>query len=148
MAHSNNPNVDFMAMRDWFLTDKAWKFFSLVLAVSIWLIVNKIRGESPTPAAGSQKILPLGNIPVSVVSAPSDARDFRVDPETVAVAIEGPPELLSNLQPYQVHAFVDLSDLTAASQPRQSVNVSLPSGLTFVSANPPKVDVIVLPSNQ
>lgn len=129
-----------MALRDWLLKDKAWKFFSLFLAVSIWLIINK---KSSSPDDKTQKTLPLGNISVSVVSASSDVRDFRVDPATVAVAVAGPPDLLSNLQPDQIHAFVDLTDAKIVNLTGQPVNVSVPSGLKFVAVNPSKVRVIV-----
>jgi YbbR domain-containing protein len=137
-----------MAMREWLLKDKAWKFFSLILAVSIWLIVNKIRGESPTPSAEGQRTLPLGNVPVSVVSASSDVRGFRVDPASVAIAVAGPPDLLSNLQPFQIHAFVDLTDAKIVNLSGQPVNVTVPSGLRFVAVNPSKVRVIMPPANE
>lgn len=134
-----------MAMRDWLLKDKAWKFFSLVLAVSVWLIINK---KSSSPDNNAQNTLPLGNVPVSVVSASSDVRDFRVDPASVAIAVAGPPDLLSNLQPFQIHAFVDLSDAKIINLSGQPVNVSVPSGLKFVAVNPTKVRVIVPPANE
>lgn len=135
-----------MALRDWFLRDKAWKLFSLVLAVAIWLIVNRIRGESPIPSAvATQKILPLGNVPVRVVSASVDVHDFRVQPASVAIAVAGPPNLLSNLLPDQIHAFVDLTAIAAANPSRQRVNVSLPSGLALLGVNPSKVDVALAP---
>jgi YbbR domain-containing protein len=135
-------------MRDWFTKDKGWKLFSLVLAVAIWLIVNKMRGESPMPAAVAvQKILPVGNVPVFVVSASSDVRGFRVHPAAVAVAVAGPPDLVSNLQPNQIRAFVDLTGIGAANPTQQLVDVSLPSGLTFLGVNPSKVDVTAPPKN-
>jgi YbbR domain-containing protein len=136
-----------MSMRDWFLKDKAWKLFSLVLAVAIWLIVNKMRGESPLPipTAANQQILPIGNVPVLVTPTPADARNFRVEPASVAIAVAGPPNLLSNLQPDQIHAFVDLTEVDAANPSEQPVEVSLPPGLTFLCANPVEVDVAVTP---
>jgi hypothetical protein len=81
-----------MAMRDWVTNDFGWKLFSLFLAVAIWLTVHKIY-EEPGAASGLVvgNTVTFGNLPVLVVSAASDVRDFRVAPATVAVKVSGPP---------------------------------------------------------
>ena len=75
-------------MRDWVTKDFGWKLFSLFLAVAIWLTVHKIY-EEPGAASGLAGGTPVtfGNLPVLVVSAASDVRDFRVAPATVTVKV-------------------------------------------------------------
>lgn len=133
-------------MRDWVTKDFGWKLFSLFLAVAIWLTVHKIY-EEPGAASGLAGGIPVtfGNLPVLVVSAAADVRDFRVAPATVAVKVSGSPEIMADLQASQIHAVVDLTDVQAARDLRRRVDVSTPAGVTLVSVDPPKVGVIVPP---
>jgi YbbR-like protein len=133
-------------MRDWVTKDFGWKLFSLFLAVAIWLTVHKIY-EEPGAAPGLAGGVPVtfGNLPVLVVSAASDVRDFRVAPATVAVKVSGSPEIMADLQASQIHAVVDLTDVQSARDLRRRVDVSTPAGVTLVSVDPPKVGVIVPP---
>jgi YbbR domain-containing protein len=133
-------------MRDWVTNDLGWKLFSLFLAVAIWLTVHKIY-EEPGAASGlvGGNTVTFGNLPVLVVSAASDVRDFRVAPATVAVKVSGPPEIMADLQANQIHAVVDLTDVQSARDLRRRVDVSTPPRVTLVSVDPPKVGVIVPP---
>ena len=135
-----------MAMRDWVTNDFGWKLFSLFLAVAIWLTVHKIYEEPGTASglAGGNTVT-FGNLPVLVVSAASDVRDFRVAPATVAVKVSGSAEVMADLQANQIHAVVDLTDIQSARDLRRRVDVSTPTGVTLVSVDPPKVGVIVPP---
>jgi hypothetical protein len=135
-----------MVLRDWFIKDLGWKLFSVVLAVAIWLTVYKIRSESETPAAaGGQGTLTFGNVPLLIVSAAVDVRDFHVKPAAVAVTVSGSPDDIAKLQVGQIRAFVDLTGIESARKLQRRVDVSMPSGLTFVSVEPPEVDVVVPP---
>ena len=135
-----------MAMRDWVTNDFGWKLFSLFLALAIWLTVHKIY-EEPGAASGLVvgNTVTFGNLPVLVVSAASDVRDFRVAPATVAVKVSGPPEVMADLQANQIHAMVDLTDVQSARDLRRRVDISTPPRVTLVSVDPPKVGVIVPP---
>jgi len=135
-----------MAMRDWVTKDFSWKLFSLFLALALWLTVHKIY-EEPGAASGLVvgNTVTFGNLPVLVVSAASDVRDFRVAPATVAVKVSGPPEVMADLQANQIHAMVDLTDVQSARDLRRRVDISTPPGVTLVSVDPPKVGVIVPP---
>ncbi|MGD0207844.1 MAG: CdaR family protein [Verrucomicrobiota bacterium] len=135
-----------MAMRDWVTKDFSWKLFSLFLALALWLTVHKIY-EEPGAASGLVvgNTVTFGNLPVLVVSAASDVRDFRVAPATVAVKVSGPPEVMADLQANQIHAMVDLTDVQSARDLRRRVDISTPPRVTLVSVDPPKVGVIVPP---
>jgi len=133
-------------MRDWVTKDFSWKLFSLFLALALWLTVHKIY-EEPGAASGLVvgNTVTFGNLPVLVVSAASDVRDFRVAPATVAVKVSGPPEVMADLQANQIHAMVDLTDVQSARDLRRRVDISTPPRVTLVSVDPPKVGVIVPP---
>jgi YbbR domain-containing protein len=131
-----------MAMRDWLTKNLGWKIFSLFLAVVIWLTVYKIREEPEAPVArGIQKT--YGNLPVHLLSAASDVRDYRVVPGTVIVTVSGPPDKMAVLQADQVHAVVNLTGIESSHDLSRRVEVSVPAGTTTVSIEPPEVDVIV-----
>jgi YbbR domain-containing protein len=134
-------------MRDWVTKDLGWKLFSLFLAVSIWLTVHKIYEEPKAasgPAAGNT--VTFGNLPVRVVSAAADVRNFRVAPLTVKVTVSGSAEDMARLQADQVHAVVNLTDIGPERDLHLPVDVSAPPGVTLVSVAPTKVGVIVPPS--
>jgi YbbR domain-containing protein len=135
-----------MAMRDWVTKDFSWKLFSLFLALAIWLTVHKIYEEPKT--ASRQAVgdtVTFGNLPVRVVSAASDVRDFRVAPLTVKVTVSGSAEDMAKLQADQVHAVVNLTDIGPERDLHVPVDVSAPPGVTLVSVDPTKVGVIVPP---
>jgi YbbR-like protein len=135
-----------MATRDGITNDLGWKLFSLFLAVAIWLTVHKIYEEpGAAPGLAGGNTVTFGNLPVLVVSAASDVRDFRVVPATVAVKVSGSPEVMADLQASQIHAVVDLTDVQSARDLRRRVDVSTPPGVTLVSVDPTKVGVIVPP---
>lgn len=135
-----------MALRDWFIKDLGWKLFSVVLAVTIWLTVYKIREESggSTPALAGDR-LTYDDLPVLVVSTAADVRNFRVMPDTVAVTVSGPPDVMAVLQANQIRAVVDLTGIESGKEFRRRVDVSMPPGVTLVSVKPSSVDVIVPP---
>ena len=135
-----------MALRDWFIKDLGWKFFSVILAVSIWLTVYKIRGKSEIAGfAGGQDTVTFGNVPVLIVSSAADVRDFHVRPAAVAVTVRGSSDDTAKLQAGQIRAFVDLTGIESAQQLQRRVDISMPSGLALVGVEPPEVDVVVPP---
>ena len=134
-------------MRDWVTKDFGWKLFSLFLAVAIWLTVHKIY-EEPGAASGLVvgNTVTFGNLPVRVVSAVADVRNFRVAPLTVKVTVSGSAEDMARLQADQVHAVVNLTDIGPERDLHLPVDVSAPPGVTLVSVAPTKVGMIVPPS--
>jgi YbbR-like protein len=132
-------------MSDWMTKDFWWKLFSLVLAVVIWLTVYKIREEPVVPASVVGVPLTYGSLPVLVVSAASDVRDFRVLPGTVAVKVSGPAEVMAVLQANQIHPVVDLTDIASARNLKRRVEISMPPGVTLVSVEPAEVGVVFPP---
>jgi YbbR-like protein len=133
-------------MSDWITKDFWWKLFSITLALVIWLTVYKIREEPGVPVAAVAGVpLTCGNVPVLVVSAASDVRDFRVQPATVAIKVSGPPEVMAVLQANQIHPVVDLTGVAAARNLKRRVDVSTPPGVTLVSVTPAEVEVLFPP---
>ena len=133
-----------MAMRDWLTKDLSWIMASLFLAVAIWLTVYKIREEPEAPRTRGVENT-YGNLPVHLLSAAADVRDYRVAPGTVAVTVSGPPNAMAILQADQILAVVDLTGIKSSHDSRRTVEVSVPIGTTLVSVAPPEVGVIVPP---
>ena len=133
-------------MRDLFIKDWGWKLFSLFLAAGIWLTVHKI--IEPKNAAGVSRggTLTYGNLPVFVVASAADVRFFHVIPDTVSVTVSGSSDAIAVLQANQIRATVDLTDIESARDLKRRVDVSVPSGITLISIDPPKVGVIIPPS--
>ena len=114
-------------MRDWLTKDLGWKIFSLFLAVVVWLTVSQIREEPETPAARGVENT-YGNLPVHLLSATADVRNYRIDPDTVVVTVSGPPNAMAVLQANQIHAMVNLTSIESSHDLHRPVEVSTPAG--------------------
>ena len=133
-----------MAMRNWLTKDLSWIIVSLLLAVAIWLTVYKIREEPEvTVTRGVENT--YGNLPVHLLSAAQDVRDYRVAPDTVLVTVSGPPNAMAVLQADQIHAMVNLTGIESSRNSHWPVEVSVPVGMTLVRVEPLEVGVIVPP---
>jgi hypothetical protein len=136
----------FSAMRNWLVEDVGWKFFSLVLAIAIWLTVHRILTGFALPAADSGgSTLTYGNLPVLVVAAAADVHLYRVVPDSVEVTVTGSPETIGKLQANQIRATVDLTGIDSDKDLKRGVDITVPAGVTVVSVLPDKVGVIVPP---
>ena len=133
-----------MAMHDWLTKDLGWKVFSWCLAVVVWLTVYKIREEPETSAASGIENT-YGNLPVHLLSATADVRNYRIDPDTVVVAVSGPPKTMAVLQANQIHAMVNLTNIEFSHDLHLQVEVSTPAGVTLMNVEPAEVDVIIPP---
>jgi YbbR domain-containing protein len=137
-----------MALQDLFIKDIGWKIFSLVLALAIWLTVHNILQESEPPllAAEPQPVIKtFTDVPVLIVSAAADVRQFHVTPDTVAVSVSGQRDVMEGVQVGRIHALVNLTDFNADHEQNQPVEVSTPPGVTLVSMEPAEVSVVVPP---
>jgi len=129
-----------MALRDWFIKDLGWKFFSVVLAVAIWLTVNyKNQDES---VATPRRENTYGDLPVMAIKLPTGGH-AQIAPSAVTVTVSGPSEVMASLQANEILAFVNLSGIDSGSDLQRSVQVAVPPGVTFVSVVPADVAVTV-----
>ena len=75
-----------MPLRDIVTRDLGWKMFSVALAVAIWLTVQAIsKDRGLTQSLGPWENHTFTNLPVLVVSAAADVREFKVQPASVGV---------------------------------------------------------------
>ncbi len=135
-----------MALPETITRDYGWKLFSLALAVAIWVTVNPL---SQGPAKPATSPLPgvamrtFTNLPVLVVSGAADVREVKVDPNAVTVTVSGRPEMISAMTGQEIRVIVDLTGIEAARGLRKRVDVSVPVGVAFISAEPSQVNVTV-----
>lgn len=136
-------------MREWLIKDFGWKMFSVFLALAIWLTVHKILDESVSSPAVVPALPPntvamtFTNLPVLVVSAAADVREFQVKPSAVTITVRGQPEIVAALRASQIHALVDLTDIGAARGLPRRVDISMPAGVALVSIEPAEVSVVI-----
>ena len=134
-------------LRELFIKDWGWKLFSLLLAVSIWLTVHKIIDGPKNPdAAATVSTITFDNLPVTVVSASGDVRDFRAAPTVVKVTVSGPAGIMNTLQIGQVRAVVNLTGTNLATDSHLPVEISAPTNLTITAIDPPDVLVLIPPT--
>jgi len=127
-------------LRHLFLEDFLLKFFSLILAVVVWLIVTF---ASQKEAAMTPSV--FSNLPIRIVSSSGDVRGFKVSPDEVAVTVRGSAETLQSLQSKDIQALVDLTGVTTARDLHKRVEVSVPAGVGLIRVVPDEVLVIFPP---
>jgi YbbR domain-containing protein len=126
------------------------KLFSLVLAVLIWVTVSfAIRNENAQMASVNANLpTRVFYLPVLVVSAAADVREFHVAPDQVEVTVWGEATNLMQLQDKDIRVIVDLTDIESARSMTKRVEVSTPAGITLKSVNPDIVQIVVPPKRQ
>ena len=133
-------------LRDLFIKDWGWKLFSLLLAASIWLTAHNIIEPKNSAGIHIGSTLTYGNLPVFIVASAADVHLYHVMPDTVSVTVSGSPEVISILQANQIRATVDLTDIDSGKDLKRRVDVSVPSGVTLINVDPPRVGVLIPPT--
>lgn len=132
-----------MAWRQIVTHNFGWKVLSVVLAALTWAMLRT--GLPPT--LQTNKIRKIADVPVAVLSPTGEARDYQVKPAEVAITVRGGQDLIQNLLPSDIGAFVSVAMTTnnpAFAQWRR-ILVSLPPGVQFVRAEPADVSVRIVP---
>ena len=144
-----------VTLQNIFFRDFWLKLFSLALAVLIWLTVSSfaIHKDIPPGAAWNNARLDertFYNIPVLVISAAADVRDFKVSPGEVAIKVRGETAKLKALeqkmrddpQSRDIRALVDLTGIESTRGLRKRIVVTTPADITFEQADPDEVEII------
>ena len=121
------------------------KFFSLMLAVLIWVTVSFViqKEASPaTPLTVLNEMRAFPNLPVVVMSSAADVRNFKVAPQQVEVTVQGDAGVLQKLQSADIRVLVDLTGIETAADLRKRVEVSTPAGISLVRVDPQEVNII------
>jgi YbbR domain-containing protein len=135
-----------MAKRKWITEDFNWKIFSVILAVVVWLTVNKIRNNPGAPGLLAIQNT-FTNLPVLAVSASAEVQDARIAPEAVSVTVSGAPGIMAVLETNRLHAIVDLTGIDSAHNLKWRVAVAPPPGVTLLKIDPPEV-AVTIPANK
>src|SRR5215469_2946937 len=134
-------------MREWFTKDFHWKAFSILMAVGIWLTVHRISEEPDRQATIVPGIKNSYDLPLVAVSANADVRNAQLVPKTVNVTVSGPAEIMDKLQSGEIHALVNLSELSSAENLPRDIEISLPRGISIVDVEPRQA-AVTLPKQQ
>jgi hypothetical protein len=142
-------------LRDILFNDFWLKLFSVLLAVLIWLTVwlFAIRKEvSPAAVLNNARLeeRTFYNLPVLVMSAAADVRDFKVSPSEVTIRVRGESKKMQELenklrddpQARDIRALVDLTGIEPVQGMKKRIAVTTPADITFESADPDQVEII------
>ena len=130
-------------LRELVLHDFLLKLFSLALAVLIWFTVTETQKEaSPLPhLTMNSDVKTFSNLPVVVMSAAQDVRNFKVNPSAVEVTVQGDAKTLKDLSSKDIRAIVDLTGVEGTGGLRKRIEVSTPSGVTHKRVEPEEVEI-------
>ena len=137
-----------MAYRDLILNNFWLKGFSAVLATLIWLALRQ--SDMPTDAPPQNPFSRSKELnvtrAVSVLKSPTEQRLFRIDPAQVTVTVGGEANMLNQLNPEDVHVYVNVG---AVKDPQGAlrVEVHVPPRVSIYAITPASVDVRPIVSN-
>lgn len=134
-----------MAYREIVTKDFGWKFFSVLLAVVVWLIVHAISEDfsgnlNPLHRMATRT---FEHVPVDIVFAAADVREIKIAPEEVQVTVTGRADAVNFLDEKEIRVTVDLRGIEEAQNLRKRVMASAPLGVTIIGIIPREVDVVV-----
>lgn len=127
-------------MRDWLTKDFGWKLFSVFLAIAVWLTIHNF--FQPTISEEANVDITYSDRPVMAVSV-LDGKRVEIVPATVMVKVKGPANVMSVLQANQIRPLVNLNGVESGRNLRRSVEVAVPTRVTFVDVEPSEVAVTV-----
>lgn len=133
-----------MAMRDYVLHNFWWKLLSLLLAALTWLTIRtalereQALRQSPLVSRYERSFM---DVPVTLVTAATNASRFRIEPATTTVDVSGPADQLQKLQKGDIHAYIDLSDVGDEKQLRRSIKAQVPGELKVDKIEPASTTV-------
>src|ERR1700733_13468862 len=139
-----------MPARDLVTKDLGLKMASLIAAAVIWHIVHSGIHDEPLAEnpIGFENSVTFSTLPVLIVSAAVDVREFKVNPSAVTVTVSGAGEIVSALKQNEIHPLVNLTGIEAASDLNKRVDVSTPPGVRLVNVEPPEGNIVVPPKNK
>ena len=129
--------------RELFFKDLVLKLLSLLLAILTWVALSSIqRSSNPIGNVSLYSGQTFLNVEVVILSSASDVHDYRVEPKTVEVTVEGDAKTLRGLTGKDVRALVDLTDLEAGTNVWKRIEVSTPPGVKTMKVTPREVRVV------
>ncbi len=133
-----------MLGRDFFVTNRWQKLFSLFLAVLIWLAVQSGVTLAPDAAPGHGHS-EFRDVPLLVLTPAADLGRYRTRPESVQVLLRGDPSVLKLVNSRTIEAFVSLAEDSPMGT--RKIHVYPPAGTAVISVEPEEVLVERLPES-
>jgi len=85
----------------------------------------------------------MKDIPVEVLVKPGTQPKVDLRPGRVTIVVKGRSELLNELQPQDLTAYIDSVSLQAGASYDLPVRVQMPSGLSVAGVEPPSINVVI-----
>lgn len=121
-----------------------WKAFSVLLASLIWYNIHTdIDGEVSTKRgpAGNVATERFSKIQIQVLTSPGFDSPVKLSPAHVDVVVEGPIEVLEQLQTREIRVFVQPGKDSSNFSSKVPVQVFSPPGITVIQVTPQVVSI-------
>ncbi len=120
-----------------------WKLLSLGLATLIWFAIRfGIHQDGGVAGmAQTRDTKDFVRLPIKVLTAASDHRNFKVEPSDVNVRVSGEITQIRELKTSSIEVLVSLVDVRDESRFKKSIQVLAPPGINILRIDPPDVTV-------
>jgi YbbR domain-containing protein len=133
-----------MRVQDFILRNFWLKFFSVALAVVIWLSIHyDIHNGSPLSELSINHLLAQEyiRVPVTIVTNTGDARVFRLTPSDVVVIAVGSEMALRRAANNNIKVTADVTDIQSKGPIPVELQSTAPQDVTVVELSPATVTV-------
>ncbi len=131
-----------MSLRYYLLHNFWLKFFSLVLATLVWIVVYTQQTNSTTVPGfetGKERRT-WEQVSVTVLKTPTDTRLYKITPAAVNVTLAGSPATLDALKPSDLEVFINLANMRYDTRIHQ-VQVYIRADVNVLSVSPASVAI-------
>jgi YbbR domain-containing protein len=133
--------IDFL--RSIFFKDFWLKLVSLGLAILVYVVVSTLIGRQQV-ATGEimDKHRIFQDVPVTLVSARGDVSQYRCEPETVTVTVQGTSKTIEGVDASGLQVMADLTYWDPQRGEEQLLLVTTPAGTAPLQVTPPRVQIV------
>ena len=121
-----------------------WKIVSLLLSIGLWIVIRIAvveEYEASQVNRGPMAIRQIQNVPIIIQTSSTDTNRYVIEPQVVAVSVEGQSVLLETLDATRIRVVADLTQQAGEEAFAVALEVEVPDDFAFRSCQPQSIRV-------
>jgi len=121
-----------------------WKTVSLLLSIGLWIVIRIAvveEYEASQENRGPMAIRQIQDVPIIIQTSSTDTNRYVIEPQVVAVSVEGQSVLLETLDATRIRVVADLTQQAGEEAFAVALEVEVPDDFAFRSCQPQSIRV-------